>query len=116
MSRLEAPLATLGQSEVIEAEAELALPPGTTSVEFLSAVYRDAGQPMHRRLRAAIECAPYCHPKLSVTATVGGKDFAAQLERAIERSGKVVVIEAVESIPESANRGMGDSKRSRDLG
>jgi hypothetical protein len=56
MSRLEAPLATLGQSEVIEAEAELALPPGTTSVEFLSAVYRDAGQPMHRRLRAAIEC------------------------------------------------------------
>jgi hypothetical protein len=83
MSRLEAPLATLGQSEVIEAEAELALPPGTTPVEFLSAVYRDAGQPMHRRLRAAIECAPYCHPKLSVTATVGGKDFAAQLERAI---------------------------------
>jgi hypothetical protein len=44
---------------------------------------------MHRRLRAAIECAPYCHPKLSVTATVGGKDFAAQLERAIgtERQG-----------------------------
>ena len=40
------------------------------------------------RLRAAIEAAPYCRPKLSVTAMIGGKDFATALERAIERSGK----------------------------
>jgi hypothetical protein len=44
-------------------------------------------------MRAAIEVAPYLHPKLSVTATVGGKDFALQLEQAIARGGKAVVIE-----------------------
>jgi hypothetical protein len=52
----------------IGAEA-LALPADATPVDFLSAVYRDPAQPMHRRLRAAIEAAPYLHPKLSVTPT-----------------------------------------------
>ena len=43
---------------------------------------------MATRLRAAIEAAPYKHPKLSVSAvaTMDGKSFAEQLERAIERS------------------------------
>ena len=40
------------------------------------------------RLRAAIEAAPYRHPKLAVTGHphFEGKDFASQLERAIARS------------------------------
>jgi hypothetical protein len=42
---------------------------------------------MHRRLKAAIEAAPYQHPQLRATAVViGGGDFAQRLERAIERS------------------------------
>jgi hypothetical protein len=42
-------------------------------------------------LRAAIEAAPYFHPKLAVNANVNaGDDFAARLERAIARSGKIV--------------------------
>jgi hypothetical protein len=42
---------------------------------------------MHRRLKAAVEAAPYVHPHLKVQAIVtAGGDFAARLERAIERS------------------------------
>jgi hypothetical protein len=38
------------------------------------------------RLRAAIEAAPYVHPKLSATAIIQGGDFAERLERAVARS------------------------------
>jgi hypothetical protein len=101
----------------IEAEAELAIPPDATPVEFLSAVYRDAAQPMHRRLRAAIECAPYVHPKLSVTAAFDGKSFAAALEGAIARSGKATVIEGVASrLAEPADGGVTDPECSGDIG
>lgn len=58
-----------------------------TPIDFLCAIYRDARQPMHRRMKAAIEAAPYCHPALKATAMiVSGEDFATRLEQAIERS------------------------------
>jgi hypothetical protein len=38
-------------------------------------------------MRAAIEAAPYIHPKLSATAVLTPEDFATRLERAILRSG-----------------------------
>lgn len=57
-----------------------------TPIDFLCAVYRDPRQPMSRRLKAAIEAAPYAHPKLAVTAFIDGADFAHRLERAVERS------------------------------
>ena len=43
------------------------------------------------RLRAAIEAAPYVHPKLSATAIVPVKDFAAILEQRVKRiaDGKI---------------------------
>jgi len=59
-----------------------------TPVDFLEAVYLNPNLPLATRLRAAIEAAPYRHPKLSAH-TVGhydGKSFAEQLEKAIERS------------------------------
>lgn len=56
-------------------------------LDFLKAVYRDPRQPINRRLRAAIEAAPYLHPKLSATAVLTREDFAERLERAIARSG-----------------------------
>jgi hypothetical protein len=89
----------------IEAEAEVTVPPDATPLEFLRQVYTDAGQPMSRRLRAAIECLPFVHPKLMVTASFDGKSFAAQLERAIERSGKAVVIEHLPAEVESSTIG-----------
>jgi hypothetical protein len=45
---------------------------------------------MSRRLRAAIEALPHEHPRLGAVAVghMNGHDFAAMLERAIERSSK----------------------------
>ena len=74
----------------------LEVPNDATPLDFLSAMYRDRWQPMHQRLKADIEAAPYLHPRLAVTAVVEGGDFAARLERAIERSGKVINGKAIE--------------------
>jgi hypothetical protein len=61
---------------------------GETSLDFLRKVYRSARQPMSRRMRAAIEALQHEHPRLQAIATTNmiGKDFAAALERAIQRS------------------------------
>jgi hypothetical protein len=63
-----------------------------TPLDFLEAVYLNPNLPLNTRMRAAIEAAPYRHSKLSVNTNVHyeGKDFAAQLERAIERSRQPV--------------------------
>jgi len=65
-----------------------------TPIDFLCAIFRDARQPMHRRMKAAIEAAPYCHATLKAMAVVYGGDFATRLERAIERSSPAKLIEA----------------------
>ena len=65
-------------------------PPAPTPLEFLQAVYCNENIPLPVRMRAAIEAAPYLHPKLSATAFIAaGGDFAERLERALERSGAV---------------------------
>lgn len=56
-------------------------------LDFLKAVYCNENIPLAVRMRAAIEAAPYVHATYKATALiVGGEDFAAQLERAVERS------------------------------
>jgi hypothetical protein len=59
-----------------------------TPLEFLTAVYCNEGLPLSVRMRAAIECAQYRHPKLGVVATtnLNADDFASMLDRAIARS------------------------------
>ena len=59
-----------------------------TPLEFLEAVYLDEELPLSVRMRAAIEAAPYVHPKLGAVATthMNGADFASLLERCIQRS------------------------------
>jgi hypothetical protein len=63
-----------------------------TPLDFLEAVHCNPNLPLATRLRAAIEAAPYKHPKLSAAAIAHfeGKDFASQLDRAIERSKQPV--------------------------
>jgi hypothetical protein len=73
----------------------LEVPADASPVDFLMAIYRDPRQPMQRRLRAATECAPYVHPKLSAAAVIVGGGFAERLERANERSEAVRLIEHV---------------------
>ena len=55
-----------------------------TPLDFLEAVYLNPNLPLNTRLRAAIESAPYRHPKLAVTAHARF-DLAAQLDREIEK-------------------------------
>jgi len=83
------------EPEVIE------LAPGETSLSFLQKVYRSTKQPMSRRLRAAIEAIPHEHPRLGAVATtsISGNDFAAMLDRAIERSGKTRELKQIEAAP-----------------
>jgi hypothetical protein len=57
-----------------------------TPLDFLRAVYLNEGLPLTVRMRAAIEAAPYVHPKLSATAVMTSDDFGDRLERAILRS------------------------------
>src|SRR5689334_10103582 len=61
-----------------------------TPLDFFFAVFRNPRQPMNRRMKAASEAAQYVHPKLAAVANMSGDDFAAQLERAINRSAKVI--------------------------
>jgi hypothetical protein len=80
--------------DIDDADA-LVVAPDANPVDFLMALYRDVRQPMTRRLRAAIECAPYVHSTFRATAIIQGGDFAQRLERAIVRSkGNLKVIDA----------------------
>jgi hypothetical protein len=80
------------------------LGPGETSLNFLQRVYRSVKQPMSRRMRAAIEALPHEHPRLGAVAIgrMNGDDFAAMLDRAIERSGKAGQIEGTAIEPMNA--------------
>jgi hypothetical protein len=72
-------------AEASEAESQVSL--ANSSLEFLRAVYSDPGQPINRRLRAAIAALPFEHPKLAVVASFRADEgFAARLEAAIARS------------------------------
>ena len=83
---------------VIEAQ-QLRVGTDPTPVEFLRAVYCYEAVPLSVRLRAAIEAAPYVHPKLSATAILEAGDLAERLERAIERSHSVVSNQTTKVIP-----------------
>src|SRR5262245_20070218 len=62
----------------------------STPLEFLQAVYCNEGLPISVRMRAAIEAAPFIHPKLSVSAQISSEDFADRLTRAVNRSSQVM--------------------------
>ena len=59
--------------------------PDASPLEFLRRVYTDPAQPMPLRIRAAVEAAPFAHPKLSAVFDMGS-GLAAKLEDAIKRS------------------------------
>lgn len=63
---------------------------GATSLKFLQTIYRSSSVPLSTRMRAAIAALQFEHPKLAVMATIDGKDFGDQLERASNRSSQVI--------------------------
>ena len=82
-------------------EGQIKLAPGETSLSFLQRVYRGVTQPMSRRMQAAMAALPHEHQKFGAVATVSmnGDDFAALLERSIERSGKTAEVRQIELVP-----------------
>jgi hypothetical protein len=62
---------------------------------YLQELYNDVRQSTSVRMKAAIEALPYEQPRLAVTAIVQGEDFAALLDRAIERSNGVREVKAL---------------------
>jgi hypothetical protein len=85
-----------------EAEEEITLPEGATSLHFMQAIYRDPGQPITRRMRAAQIAIAYEHPKLAVTVNTDVTGFASQMEEVMRRSGKSTVIDAKANYDTSA--------------
>ena len=86
---------------------------GVTSLKFLQTIYRNPEVPLPVRMKAAAIAIEYELPRLAVTATVNAGDFAVQLDKAIERSRRVSMIEAkpmIEGSVASANVSSGDTK------
>jgi hypothetical protein len=80
-------------------------PAGASALELLQAVYRDQRQPLPVRIRCAAEALPYENPKLSAMAVTSltANDFAAALDRAIARSGKVPLLIEAQAEPEQVD-------------
>jgi len=72
----------------------------SSSLDFLQKVYRNTTMPLHTRMRAAIAALPFEAPKLAVVAHLpDNSSFAARLEAAVARSGRVLELRKVEELP-----------------
>jgi len=81
-----------------EEEKQLDLGPTASSLDLLQAVYRDPGQQLHTRMRAAMACLPFESPKLLATAIVDERDFATLLDRRLKRLEEMKA-NAIEATP-----------------
>jgi hypothetical protein len=79
------------------------LAPNGTSLDLLQQVYRNPSLPLPTRMRAAGMALQFEHPKLAVAVTVNSGDFATQLDKAVERSRMVLMIEAKANVSDNAN-------------
>jgi len=77
--------------QVQEKEDEIVLPADGTSLTLLQKIYRSPAVALSTRMRAAIASIQFEHPKLAVTANIQAGDFADQLDRAVERSRRVMI-------------------------
>src|SRR5215471_15847444 len=66
--------------------------PNATALDLLQAVYRNPGQELHIRMRAAMAAIAYETPKLAVTAQVTEQDFATLLDRRLKRLEELKLI------------------------
>ena len=64
-----------------------------TPLEFLRAVYCNEGVPLPTRMKAAIECLQYVHPKLAVTVDAS-RNFADRMDEIARLRGRSNVIDS----------------------
>jgi hypothetical protein len=90
MKDIYAELDRLGLTEQIDELPDDVAPVAaeTTPLQFLQAVYRNAGLPLNTRIRAGIAAAQYCHPKISVIASPSGLNWVERLEARIREKHK----------------------------
>jgi hypothetical protein len=67
--------------------------PDVTPLDFLRAVYCNEGVPLATRMKAAVECLQYVHPKLAVTVDAS-RDFASRMEEIARQRGMSNVIDS----------------------
>ena len=79
-------------------EEPLELGPNGTSLTLLQAIYRNSALPPMTRMHAAVASIQFEHPKLAVTASIQAGDFADQLDRAVERSRRVIEAKPVANV------------------
>src|SRR4030095_1098174 len=63
---------------------------GVNSLKFLRTIYRTPEVPLPVRMKAAAIAIEYELPRLAVTASIHGGDFADQLERALKQSSQIL--------------------------
>ena len=87
---------TMDTEASIQQTIELA--PNATSLTLLQAIYRNSAIPLMTRMRAAVAAIQFEHPRLAVTASIQAGDFAEQLDRAVEQSRRVLMIEEATTV------------------
>jgi hypothetical protein len=73
---------------------EIDIGPNGMSVDLLQAVYRNPGQELHIRMRAAMACLPFETPKLLATAQISEGNFADLLDQRLARLAELRKLEA----------------------
>ena len=95
-------------NRIEQQKEEPELPEGIMALPLLQMAYRGKVKLTPQQARCAIEALPYETPKLSATAiaTMDGKDFAAALDRTIERGQQPVPLlnGSIEQLPASELR------------
>ncbi len=82
-----------------ERPKEIELPANGTSLDFLQMVYRNASLALSVRMRAAICCLQYEHPRLAVVAQISEQSFAEVLERRLKNLERINGGNVIETKP-----------------
>jgi hypothetical protein len=70
-------------------EAPLELPANATSLDLLRIIYRSPEVPLPVRIRCAMACLQYEHPRLAVVAQISESSFAEVLERRLRNLERI---------------------------
>jgi hypothetical protein len=86
------------QQQKLRDPAEIELPPNATSLDLLRAIYRSPHAELTMRIRCAMACLQYEHPKLAVVAQVTDQGLAELLDRRLAKlrameNGRMIAID-----------------------